>query len=417
MMMTHIVQTTGNTPDAIIVGGGPVGSYAALNLAKLGVKVTVFEEHPEIGLPSHCAGHLSIRSLSNMGLYPLPNGIVENTFSTANFYSSAGTKFSLHLSRPVTAAVNRARFDKYLARQAEAAGARFVLNACVQSLIMADGFVKGVNIQRNGGKEEQVYSKITLDAEGVSSRLLRQVGLTALKPEGLVYAVEAEVENVQDVERDAVEVYFGKAYAPGFYGWLIPKLDGTAKVGLATNKGNPQKFLRELMSKHPVASKQLGKAKITQIGYHAISLGGPIDRAYSNGFLAVGDCASQVKPTTGGGVIFGLTCAKTAAETASEALQRGDVSSDFLRVYQKRCSDLLGFDFSVMLRLRRFLDSLSDVKVDEVLRFCRKLGVDKALNDVDEIDFQGKLMLKVIGKPSILAAMAYFVMLYLSANP
>lgn len=416
-MMTHIVQTTGNTPDAIIIGGGPVGSYAALNLAKLGVKVTVFEEHPEIGLPSHCAGHLSIRSLSNMGLYPLPNGIVENTFSTANFYSSAGTKFSLHLSRPVTAAVNRARFDKYLARQAEAAGARFVLNACVQSLIMADGFVKGVNIQRNGGKEEQVYSKITLDAEGVSSRLLRQVGLTALKPEGLVYAVEAEVENVQDVERDAVEVYFGKAYAPGFYGWLIPKLDGTAKVGLATNKGNPQKFLRELMSKHPVASKQLGKAKITQIGYHAISLGGPIGRAYSNGFLAVGDCASQVKPTTGGGVIFGLTCAKTAAETASEALQRGDVSSDFLRVYQKRCSDLLGFDFSVMLRLRRFLDSLSDVKVDEVLRFCGKLGVDKALSDVDEIDFQGKLMLKVLGKPSMLAAMAYFVLLYLSANP
>jgi len=417
MMMTHIVQTTGNTPDAIIIGGGPVGSYAALNLAKLGVKVTVFEEHPEIGLPSHCAGHLSIRSLSNMGLYPLPNGIVENTFSTANFYSSAGTKFSLHLSRPVTVAVNRARFDKYLARQAEAAGARFVLNACVQSLIMADGFVKGVNIQRNGGKEEQVYSKITLDAEGVSSRLLRQVGLTALKPEGLVYAVEAEVENVQDVERDAVEVYFGKAYAPGFYGWLIPKLDGTAKVGLATNKGNPQKFLRELMSKHPAASKQLVKAKITQIGYHAISLGGPIDRAYSNGFLAVGDCASQVKPTTGGGVIFGLTCAKTAAETASEALQRGDVYSDFLRVYQKRCSDLLGFDFSVMLRLRRFLDSLSDVKVDEVLRFCGKLGVDKALSDVDEIDFQGKLMLKVLGKPSMLAAMAYFVMLYLSANP
>ena len=416
-MMTHIVQPTGNTPDAIVVGAGPVGSYAALNLAKLGVKVTVFEEHPEIGLPSHCAGHLSIRSLSDMGLYPLPNGIVENTFSTANFYSSAGTKFSLHLSRPVTAAVNRARFDKYLARQAEAAGARFVLNACVQSLIMADGFVKGVNIQRNGGKEEQVYSKITLDAEGVSSRLLRQVGLTALKPEGLVYAVEAEVENVQDVERDAVEVYFGKAYAPGFYGWLIPKLDGTAKVGLATNKGNPQKFLRELMSKHPAASKQLVKAKITQIGYHAISLGGPIDRAYSNGFLAVGDCASQVKPTTGGGVIFGLTCAKTAAETASEALQRGDVSSDFLRVYQKRCSDLLGFDFSVMLRLRRFLDSLSDVKVDEVLRFCGKLGVDKALSDVDEIDFQGKLMLKVLGKPSMLAAMAYFVLLYLSANP
>ena len=40
----------------------------------------------------------------------------------------------------------------------------------------------------------------------------------------MVYAVEAEVEDVQDVEAHAVEVYLGKSYAPGFYGWLIPRL-------------------------------------------------------------------------------------------------------------------------------------------------------------------------------------------------
>jgi digeranylgeranylglycerophospholipid reductase len=417
MMMKHTVQPTGNSSDVIIIGGGPVGSYAALNLSKLGVKVTVFEEHPTIGLPSHCAGHLSIRSLRTMGLYPLPSGIIENNFSTANFYSPAGTKFSLHLSHPVTTALNRARFDQYLARQAEAAGARFLLNTNVHSLIMTDGFVKGVSIQRSGEKEEKVYSKITLDAEGISSRLLKQAGLTAFRSKGLVYAVEAEVENVQDVERDAVEVYFGKTYAPGFYGWLIPRLDGTAKVGLATNRGNPNELLRALMSKHPVASKQLGKAKIKQVSYHALTLGGPVKRAYANSFLAIGDCASQVKPTTGGGVVFGLTCAKIAAETASEALRLGDISSDFLQIYQKRCSDLLGFDFSVMLRLRRFLDSLSDEKVDKMLRFCGKLGVDKALRNVDEIDFQGKLLLKVLGKPPMLVAMTYFALLYLSANP
>ena len=415
--MTYTVQTAGNAADAVIIGGGPVGSYAALKLAKMGIKATVFEEHPEIGLPSHCAGHLSIRSLRSMGLYPLPKGIVENTFCKANFYSPTGTKFSIHLSHPVTAVLNRARLDKYLAGQAEAAGARFVLSTRVQSLIVSEGFVKGVNILRHEGKEELAHSKITLDAEGISSRLLRQAGLTALKPDGLVYAVEAEVENVQDIESDAVEVYLGKNYAPGFYGWLIPRPDGTAKVGLATNKGNPHDFLHRLMFMHPIASKQLSKAKITQIGYHAISLGGPIDRNYAKGFLAIGDCASQVKPTTGGGVIFGLTCAKIAAETAAEALKQGDVSSDFLQIYQKRCSDLLHFDFSVMLRLRRFLDSLSDEKLDEVLRVCGKMGVGKALRDVDEIDFQGKLMLKVLTKPSMIAATAYFAMIYLSANP
>ena len=177
--------------------------------------------------------------------------------------------------------------------------------------------------------------RIVLDAEGVSSRLLKQTGLPALNSSGLVYAVEAEVDSVMDVELDAVEVYFGKAYAPGFYGWLIPRPDGSAKVGLATNKGDPREFLKRLMAKHPVASKQLAKAKITQVGYHAITLGGPINRSYTDGFLAVGDCASQVKPTTGGGVIFGLTCAKVAAEVASQALKQDDLSSNFLQNYQK----------------------------------------------------------------------------------
>jgi flavin-dependent dehydrogenase len=171
------------------------------------------------------------------------------------------------------------------------------------------------------------------------------------------------------------------------------------------------------MQKHPAASRQLAKAKITQVSYHPITLGGPIAKTYTDGFLAMGDCASQVKPTTGGGVIFGLTCAKIAAETANQAIQHGDVSSDVLRVYQKRCDDLLGFDFTVMLRLRRFLDSLSDEKLDEVLRFCGRLGVDRALRDVDEIDFQGKLLLKVLGKPAVFAALTYFGLLYLSANP
>ena len=412
-MMAQTIQSA----DAIVVGGGPVGSYAALNLAKLGVKVTVFEEHSTIGLPSHCAGHISIKSLRSMGLYPLPKGIVENTFCAANFHSPLGSKFSIKLSCPVTLALNRARFDQFLANQAQNAGASLVLGSRVQSLLLMNGSVKGVNIRKADGSDEKVYSKIVLDSEGVSSRLLRQAGLKVLKTSALVYGVEAEVDTVQDVELDAVEVYFGKAYAPGFYGWLIPRPDGSAKVGLATNHGDPREYLKRLMFKHPVASKQLSKAKITHVGYHAITLGGPISKSYADGFLAVGDCASQVKPTTGGGVIFGLTAAKAAAEVASQAIALSDVSSNVLQTYQKRCDELLKFDFRVMLRIRRFLDSLSDKRLDEMLRFCGKIGVDKALRDVDEIDFQGKMLLTAVKKPSMLVALTYFGLLYLSANP
>ncbi|MCW4047416.1 MAG: NAD(P)/FAD-dependent oxidoreductase [Candidatus Bathyarchaeota archaeon] len=408
---------TRNAQDAIVVGGGPVGSFAALNLAKRGVGVTVFEEHAEVGVPSHCAGHLSIRSLRNLDLYPLPGKIVENTFSAANFYSPMGTRFPVRLAHPVTATVNRALFDQYLAEKAETAGAHYRLNTRVQSLLVDDGFVKGVTFAEGDRAEEKAYAKVVVDAEGISSRLLKQAGLSALNRDGLVYAVETEVENVQDVEPDAVEVYVGRTFAPGFYAWLIPRLDGTAKVGLAARNGNPREFLQRLMRKHPVASKQLAKAKITRTAFHSISLGGPIPKTYASGFLAVGDAASQVKPTTGGGVVFGLTCAEIAAEVATEAMQRNDVSSDFLRMYQQRCVDALGFDFTVMLRARRFLDSLSDAKLDEALRFCARVGLGKTLESVEEIDFQGQAFLKLLTKPAMFAALAYFLLLYLSANP
>jgi digeranylgeranylglycerophospholipid reductase len=412
-LMTPNAEQVENTQDVIVVGGGPAGSSAALNLAQRGFGVMVFEEHPTIGEPSHCAGHISIRSLRNLGLYPLPTGIVENTFSAANFYSPMGTKFSVRLAQPVTAAVNRVLFDQYLAEKAQEAGVRYRLNTRVESLRVDGGFVKGVSLT-DGGK---AYAKVVVDAEGISSRLSKQAGLPALNRHGIVYAVETEMEGVQDVEADAAEVYVGRMFAPGFYAWLIPRRDGTAKVGLATKTGNPKEFLQRLMRKHLVASKQLGKAKITRTAFHTISLGGPISKTYTNGFLAVGDAASQVKPTTGGGVIFGLTCARIAAEVAAEALKRNDVSADVLRLYQQRCDEALGFDVSVMLRARRFLNSLSDEKLDEALRFCARVGLDKTLETVEEIDFQGQAFLKLLTKPSMFAALGYFLFLYLSANP
>jgi digeranylgeranylglycerophospholipid reductase len=403
--------------DVIVVGGGPCGSFAALNLAKHGVDVTVFEEHGGIGVPCHCAGHLSIRGLKNLGLHPLPSEVVENTFYGANFYSPKGREFSVRFPQPVTCVVSRALFDERVARVAERAGARYCLNTRVESLIVEKGFVKGVNAKQNGEVCKDFAAKIVVDAEGISSRLLRQAGLQPFNRDMLVNAVEAEVENVKDMEPDTVEVFLGREYAPGFYAWLIPKRDGEAKVGLAAKNGNPKELLRRLMLKHPVASKKLRSAKVLRTAFHPITLGGPIPKTHSNGFLAVGDVASQVKPTTGGGVIFGMTCARVAADAVCEALRRDDFSSESLSAYQRRCGEISGFDVRAMLRIRKMLNAMSDQRVDDIIGFCTRLGIDKTLQNVKDVDFQGQALLRILPSPRMLPALFYLFFLYISANP
>jgi geranylgeranyl reductase family protein len=401
--------------DAIVVGGGPCGSFASLNLAKHGTNVTVLEEHSEIGIPSHCAGHLSIKGLKDLGLYPLPKGIVENVFVGANFYSPNGKSFAVRFPFPVTCVVDRTLFDKHLAEMAETAGAHYSLGLRVESLTIEDRCIKVLATGQNGKKE--FSAELLVDTEGISSRLLGQMGLATFDRRLVVNGVEAEAEGVKETEEGMVDVFLGKNYAPGFYAWLIPQHEGKAKVGLAAKHGDPREFLHRLMTKHPVASRKLRTARISRMAFHPITLGGMIPKVYSNRFLAVGDVASQVKPTTGGGVILGLNCAKIAADVANKAVCKNDFSARSLSDYQKRCARVLGFDFRVMLRMRHVLDALSDRKLDDAIALCSKLGLDKALQGINDIDFQGKSFLQILRSPRMLTSLAYFFYVYLSANP
>lgn len=395
-----------NFSDVVVVGGGPSGSFCALNLAKKKINVTVFEEHGEIGFPCHCAGHLSINGLKTLGLYPLPRGIVENIFSSVKIYSPKGREFSIRFNSPITCVVNRALFDKHIAHLAEKAGAHFSLKSKVERLIEEKGVAKGVGAKKDG-KIIKIFGKIIVDAEGTSYKILRQAGLSPPVRDSFVNCVNAEVKNVEDLELDTVEVFLGNAYAPGFYAWLIPLKEDEAKVGLGAKIGNPQSLLQKLMHKHPAASKKLRKAKILREIFHSIPLSGPVE-AYSNHFLAVGDAAAQVKPTTGGGVILGLNCARIAADIAAEAIEQGDYSSKFLSAYQQHFMKLLGFDLKIMKRARRILNNVSDEKLDKIIDFCNKIRVDLDFLDLEEVDFQGRGLLSAWRKLRMLAALAYF---------
>jgi len=396
--------------DIIVVGGGPCGSYAAYTAARHGAEVTVCEEHTEVGTPKHCAGHLNISSLKRLGIQ-LPQDVIENTIKGAAFISPSGKQFVLRCRNPVTYVVNRELFDKHLAELAIQSGANYRFKSRVKSLVLDSGSVKGVALQK-----EKLKAKIVIDAEGCSSKFLKQIGLKGLKSGMVARGIQAEVDGFEGVEKEMVEVYFGRNVAPGFFAWIIPRKDGTAKVGLATRTGNPQDYLRRFMEKHPVASEKLKKSRPTYTSVHPIPMEGPLPRTVSDGFLAVGDAASQVKPTTGGGVIFGLTCAQIAGEVACEAVDVQDFSETFLSSYQSRWKRVAGFELNTMLRMRKMLDSLSDHRLDNVIGLCSRLGVDNVLEKAGDLDFQGRSFISVAKYPSTVAVISYFIFSWLTST-
>lgn len=383
------------TVDLAVVGGGPCGSLSALTAARLGAKVAVCEEHMEIGVPKHCVGHVSVSGLKQLGLN-LPREIIENEIRGAVFYSPSGREFAVERVFPVTYVLDRELLDKHLADLAEEAEVEYIFGARVTSLLLESGCVKGVSFGRR-----KLTSNIVIDAEGCSSVLLKRAGLQTLERAMVVNAIQADVDRVSDVDADMVEIYVGQRYAPGFFAWIIPKRDGSANVGLATHRGNPSEYMRRFTQVHPVASKKLRGCKIAHPSLHPIPLGGMMSKTYSDGLLVVGDAASQVKPTTGGGIIFGLLCSRTAGEVAYEALKSNNFSADFLSVYQSRWRKLIGFDLEVMRQIRKMLNRISDGALDRIIGSCSRLKIDERLERAGDVDFQGGSLIRMISHPAV----------------
>ena len=131
--------------DIIVVGGGPCGSFSALTAATLGAEVLVCEEHRKIGVPKHCAGHLSIAGLESLGLR-LPRGVIENQIKGAVFHSPSGKEFVVRRGSPITYVVNRELFDKHLSDLARRSGVQYFLESKVKSFLFDSGFVQGVSL-------------------------------------------------------------------------------------------------------------------------------------------------------------------------------------------------------------------------------------------------------------------------------
>jgi digeranylgeranylglycerophospholipid reductase len=370
--------------DVAVIGGGPVGSRVAFQLVSMGHSVMVLEKHPAIGQKTCCTGIISQKCLNQ---FSVPEEVIYRRLNSATFYSPSCNSIRLFLSQPQAGIVNRPLFDRWLAGQAVSEGAKYLMNCDVKQVNVTPEWVE-IEYQKAKSRGK-IQARAVVLACGFNSSLVKQLGLG--QPGYVVTGVQAEVETKHLQE---IEVYFNQTLAPGFFAWLAPTLPGKALAGLMTRESPGQHlkvWLNELAAK-----EKIKKANYT-VKYNGIPLK-TLTATVLVRVLVVGDAAGQVKPTTGGGIYFGLLCADLAADTLHKAILTGDYSFKSLSGYEKEWRDQLQSELKREYWARRAYQLLSNRQIDSLFKTIQLNGIVDSLlkEEYASFDNHGSLLIKAL---------------------
>ena len=358
--------------DVIVIGGGPAGSHVARHLAEKGYKLLVLERKTGPGGKDCCTGIISEECIK---AFDIDSRVILRELNSATLFSPSGISLHPYRKEPQAVVLDRSAFNNFMAERAQAAGAEFHFNSHVTGIsVTGDGAT--VNIS-SSGKNHQVVVKVVVIASGFNPGLNEMAGLGKYKD--YVVGVQAEVE-IPGLKE--VEVYFGDL-VPGFFSWLVPTVPGVGRAGLLsrTDPGaHLKKWLRQLVERGKIVTDDV------KLNYGGIPLKPP-SRTYGERIIAVGDAAGQVKPTTGGGIYYGLLGAKIAADVLVQALADNDLSAKRLASYERAWRRKLGRELRTGYWARKLFERMSERQIDRIFKIIKTGGIDEALLKAKDISF------------------------------
>jgi len=350
--------------DVIVVGAGPAGLGAAYTMAKGGLKVIVFErgEHP--GSKNVMGGVLYRQATEDVfpefwKEAPLERPVVESNywFTTDDAVTKYGYRTQEFAGEPYNAfTVFRSKFDRWMGRKVEEAGALVICETVVEDIIKEDGKVVGVKTGRANG---DVYAEVVVIAEGVNSMLTQEaLGMQKgyLAWDYLAVAVKEVIALPKGKIEDRFGLEDGKGATIEIIGEATKGMVGTAfiytnresiSIGvgalmshLINRKLNPNELLENLKA-HPAVKPLIAGGEIKEYLGHMIPEGGykAMPKLYGNGVVIVGDAAQFVNGLHREGSNLALISGKTAGEVIIKAFERGDFSVNSLAEYQKRLEE------------------------------------------------------------------------------
>lgn len=340
-----------------VIGAGPIGSVAAEYCSKR-YDTVLFESRMDRRI--QCAGLISKSGLDGLGIKVSSSSpFLQNRVRGARIFSPSGIMLEVDGGRDKAFIVDRQGFDDYLRDKAVDSGAKFI----------------NEKVDERSIKELIKKSEKLVIATGTNYKLHKVLNLEMPHE----FLTGAQYEMRIDCDREFVELYFN---VPGFFSWIIP-VEGYARVGLCT-RGNPVPYLDGFIRKLAADGRVLNR-KILNKNFGVIPVYDPGIKTQYKKMMVVGDAASQVKATTGGGVVMGCTAARFVCE----------------RDYEKQWRSEIGRELYLHLLIRRFLNRLSDKNLD---RFFTLLNENKEVIEKEgDMDVASKLLYAFLKKPRFMA--------------
>jgi len=319
--------------DVLVVGGGPAGLSAARAAARRGLKTIVIEEHKEIGVPVQCAeavGEYLFPYLS----FKIPKEQLIWKIKGMYFWAD-GIAVKREGGIWSGYAINRERWDKWLANLTIEEGAKILTGTALTSLEFDDSFYVNKAIAIRGDKKLEFKAKYIVGADGVNSKVIDCLGVRK-KDVGMVGHVKSyEMKNIKLKYPEFEQLFLGE-FAPGAYAYIFPLSQNSANIGVGTvyNKDKLDKYLEEFLE-IPLVKNQLQRGKIISEKSGDAPIRDLTDRiVYGNVFL-VGDAANQnIKPFIEG-IIPGMVCGNILGNFLYDIVKKGDHPENYPEIIER----------------------------------------------------------------------------------
>ncbi len=377
--------------DVIVVGAGPIGSLTAMQLSQKGRRVLLLEEHAVVGEPRHCTGILGREAYERFPY--LPKTPIQSELQSAWIVSPSGERTRASWYEGQAFIIHRAQFDRAMADMATQAGTELRTGCRATRIDVQPDFVRIEASDVNSSRQETLEARSVVLASGVSYRLHQQLGLKP--PAEFLYCAQSEVSSRLIAE---VEVYIGQSVAPGSFAWAVPLGNGRVRVGVTAHHRateSLEKLLGRLKADGRIDSDD------TVIVKRPVPIQ-PIACSVTDRVLLAGDAAGQVKPTTGGGIYYGLVGAEMAAQTLEEGLTVGRLDKAFLMAYDRRWKASLGREMFLARMGRKLFEMLPDERLDRLVRICDQENVKRLIEPKASFDWHARNIMSLISSPRVL---------------